>query len=64
MITVEQMADMVSDETMDSMKYLKCAMKCREDDPDMAKMFFALSDDEMRHMKMLHEKLRSMEKSA
>ena len=57
MITAEQLADMVEDEIMDAVKYMKCAIACKESNPMMASMFAELSGEEMRHMARLHEKL-------
>lgn len=60
MITVEQLADMVEDEIMDAVKYLKCAIACKDSRPDMAAMFFDLSQQEMQHMNRLHDKMSAM----
>lgn len=63
MITVDQLADMVEDESRDAMKYAKAALACKDEAPEMAALFITLSDEEMQHMARLHEKLRAMYKT-
>lgn len=60
MITPEHLADMIEDEIKDAMKYLKCAIACKESRPDLSEMFAELSGEEMKHMMRLHEKLSAM----
>ena len=52
---MENLAAMIGDELNDAKKYAECALQCKKDDSDMAALFFRLSNEEMGHMKDLHE---------
>lgn len=52
---VEKLSDMMEEEMYDAEKYIECAMKYKEDDMILSKMFFDLSADELKHANMLHE---------
>lgn len=51
---IEKLSAMVDDEIEDAMKYAKCAVKYKDEDPELAKTFYDLSTDELRHMMLLH----------
>ena len=50
-----KLSEMIGDELNDAKKYAECALQCKKDDPAMAALFFRLSNEEMGHMKDLHE---------
>ena len=54
---------MVEDEITDAVKFLKCAIVCKDSRPDMAAMFFDFSEQEMMHMNRIHEKMSAMYKA-
>ena len=54
------MPELIAEEAKDAMKYAELAAKHRTDHPDLSEMFMALSGEELRHMKMLSEKMTSM----
>lgn len=50
---IEKLSDMISEEIDDAMKYAKCA-HMHEDDPELARTFKMLANEELNHMNMLH----------
>lgn len=52
---IEKLSDYIEEELDDAEKYAKCAMKHKEDDVIMGKMFYDMSVDELKHSLMLHE---------
>lgn len=45
---------MIEDELEGAEDYAKSAIKFKEDNPTLAKTFYEISNDEMRHVNMLH----------
>lgn len=54
---IEKLSNMISDEIEDAEKYAKCAVKYKDENPVLAKTFYDLSTDELRHMNMLHQQV-------
>ena len=52
---IEKMSNMMEEEMQDAEKYIKCALKLKEDDVVLAKMFSDLSLDELKHAMTLHD---------
>ena len=57
---IEKLSAMVDDEIEDATKYAKCAVKYKDDRPALAKTFYDLSGEEMRHMTMLHAEVEAV----
>ena len=52
---IERIADYISDELEGAEHYAKCALKHKDDHPQLAKVFYEISNEEMRHVHLLHE---------
>lgn len=57
---IEEMSNYIEEEIEDAEKYIKCAMKYKETDPVLAKVFSDISSDEMKHMILLHDQVAQM----
>jgi len=54
---IEKLSDMIDEELNDAEKYIRCAMKQKEEHPALAQTFARLSNEEMAHMNLLHEQV-------
>ncbi len=52
---IEELSDFIEEEIGDAQKYAKMAVKLKAEYPTLAKTFYELSTEEMRHMQMLHD---------
>lgn len=52
---IKKLSAMIEDELEGAEEYIKCALHEKEEDPQMADIFYALAKEEMGHMNKLHD---------
>ena len=52
---IKCMSEQITDEICDAKKYAKCALKYKDEKPELGKLYMKLSQSEMEHMALLHE---------
>lgn len=51
---IKELSEYIGEEIEDAEKYVKAALKHRDDHPELAKLLYELSMEEMSHMELLH----------
>ena len=54
---IQKIEDQIDEELHDAKKYIKCAMKYKEDHKDLADLYYWLSQKEMTHADKLHKQV-------
>ena len=60
MKVIEKLSSMIDEEIADAMKYARCALAYKEDNPMLADTFNRLAEEEMKHMMTLHSQVVSI----
>lgn len=54
---IEKLCGLIDEELGDAEKYAKLALKHKDENAALAKTFYDLSTDELRHMDLLHDQI-------
>ena len=54
MLIIQHLSEMIKDEISDAEKYAQHAISYRNKDPELAKVFYRLANEELIHMDALH----------
>ena len=54
---IKELSDMIEEELEGAEEYAKDAVKYKEEYPSLAKVFYEISTEEMRHIDMLHSEV-------
>lgn len=54
---IKELADMIDEELEGACNYIKCALKHKDEHPNLSKVFYELSLDEMGHVNKLHNEV-------
>lgn len=57
---IQELTDMIEDELEGAEEYAENAVALRESHPTLAKTFYDISLDEVKHINMLHEEIRKL----
>jgi Mn-containing catalase len=57
---IQELTDMIEDELDGAYEYAHTALTLREEHPSLAKTFYDISLDEVKHINMLHDEVRKI----
>ena len=60
---IENLSEYIEDEIRDAGKYARCALKHKDETPELADLFHRLSGEEMEHAKLLYDAAMGQVKS-
>lgn len=51
---IKELEDQIGEELHDAKKYIKCALKNKDENKKLADLYYKLANEEMNHMELLH----------
>jgi len=57
---IKCLSELIQDELSDAEKYIELALKYEDEDKETAKLFNDLSNEEMKHMQRLHDRVAAI----
>ena len=51
---IKKLEDQIGEELHDAKKYIKCALKNKDENKKLADLYYKLANEEMNHMELLH----------
>lgn len=54
---IEHLEDQICSEIHDAKGYIKCALKRKDEDKELADLYYTLANEEMDHMSRLHKQV-------
>ena len=54
---IQKLCDMIDEEIEDARKYAACYQEHRDFEPELSRTFSLLANEELNHMRMLHEQV-------
>ena len=54
---IERLSEMIDEEISDARKYALCYQEHKDFEPELARTFSILANEELNHMKMLHDQV-------
>ena len=57
---IKCLSEKIEDELQDASDYIELALKCKDEHPDTANLFYELSVEEMGHMARLHNHVEEL----
>ena len=54
---IEKLSDQIEDELCDAEKYIDCAIKLKEEKPNLANTYARISNEEIGHANLLHDQV-------
>lgn len=57
MVIIKKLSGMIKEEISDAEKYARCALSYKESDKTLADTFYNLSNEELKHMEMIHSQV-------